>query len=57
MMEQLKDMMRALTRTLLAFLLVGITGYLLYAGVEVPGELWTLDGSALAFYYTERRNG
>jgi len=53
--EHFKEVMRSLTRGLLAFGLVGLTGYLLVLGIEVPGELWTLDGGALAFYYQQRR--
>ncbi len=54
-MEHFKEVMRSLTRGLLAFGLVGLTGYLLVIGIEVPGELWTLDGGALAFYYQQRK--
>ncbi len=56
-MEHFKEVMRSLTRGLLAFGLVGLTGYLLIIGIEVPGELWTLDGGALAFYYQQRKEG
>lgn len=50
-MDQLKDMTRAFTRTILAFGLIAITGYLLAIGIDVPDALWALDGTALAFYY------
>ena len=39
-------------RALLALgLLLGVTGYLLVTHQEVPGELWTLDGTVAAFYF------
>ncbi len=56
-MEHFKEVMRSLTRGLLAFALVALTGYLLIQKIEVPGELWTLDGGALAFYYQQRKEG
>lgn len=56
-MDQLKDIMRAFTRTLLAFGLIAITGYLLAKSIEVPDALWALDGTALAFYYRTTMNG
>lgn len=56
-MEHFKEVMRSLTRGMLAFALVGITAYLLIEKIEVPGELWTLDGGALAFYYQQRKEG
>ncbi len=56
-MEHFKEVMRSITRGMLAFALVGITAYLLIQKIEVPGELWTLDGGALAFYYQQRKEG
>ncbi len=38
-------------RALLAGGMWALTGYLLVTGQEVPGELWTIDGTITAFYY------